>query len=296
MYEQPRIEDAAAHGQRPCVVRIDAAGVWIAGMRTSVPDAVRRCEAAGHAEVTVTEGAPASTLAELLVALGTKNLRRVGALPRNVGPDADGPFRHFENVQTYDDLYTAQLKHLRDVRGADFMQAEPGMWGGARVIPRSTNGDVIALADYWSGRLASVKRAMGHAEVAARWARTVADVDALARPGSKDATYAKNNAFWRELQHVAVQVAAADEAPSKWDLAAGAIVDSISHLPETIGQVASEGAGLVSGAAQTVGKAANEAGKALFSGFGTPLLIGVGLLGLLLIRRGNASSDNARQD
>lgn len=288
MQEQPR-----SASPRTCIVRVDATGIWIEGTRASVPEVVRRCEAVGHAEVTVAENAPASTLAELLGALGTENLRRVGALPRNVGPSADGPFRHFENVQTYDDLYTAQLKHLRDVRGADFMQPEPGMWGGARVIPRSTNGDVISLADYWSERLASVKRAMGHAEVEARWTRAVADVDALARPGSKDSMYTKNNAFWRELQHVAIHVAAADEAPSKWDLAAGAIMDSISHLPQTLGQVASEGAGLVSGAAQTVGKAANEAGKALFSGFGTPLLLGAGLLGLLLVRRGSASGANS---
>ena len=42
---------------------------------------------------------------------------------------------------------------------------------------------------------------------------------------------------------------------------------------------------LAGGAAQAIGKVANEAGKGLFSGFGTPLLIGAGLVGLFLISR-----------
>lgn len=276
-----------------CAIRIDGQGISVDGVRRDVAEAVRRCGAAGRAEVTIAADAPASTVAELIRALGTGNPGRVGTAPRNVGPSADVPFQHFENVKTYDELYTAQLKYLRDLRGADFMQAEPGMWGGQRVIPRSTNGDVITLADYWSTRLASVKQVMGEAEVESRWSLAMADVNNLARTGIRDSTYPKNNAFWRELQHAAVHVAAADEAPSKWDLAAGAIKDSITHLPQTLGQVASEGASLVAGAAQTAGKAANEAGKALFSGFGTPLLIGAGLVGLFLVSRGTSGGTRA---
>ena len=37
--------------------------------------------------------------------------------------------------------------------------------------------------------------------------------------------------------------------------------------------------------AHAVGKVANDAGKGLFAGFGTPLLIGAGLIGLFLITR-----------
>src|SRR5205085_12496705 len=77
-------------------------------------------------------------------------------LARNAGPSGDGPFKTFEGVKTFDDLYTAQFKHLRDLRGADDIDPDPGMTGGRRPIPRSTNGDVVQLADYSSRQLATV--------------------------------------------------------------------------------------------------------------------------------------------
>ncbi len=66
---------------RNCVVRIDATGVLVDGERVDVDEAVRRCEAAGHAAVTVARNAPASTYAALMTALGTANTPAV----RNAG-------------------------------------------------------------------------------------------------------------------------------------------------------------------------------------------------------------------
>lgn len=56
---------------RNCVVRIDATGLVVDGARVDFSEAVRRCEAAGHAAVTVAPNAPASTYAALMTALGT---------------------------------------------------------------------------------------------------------------------------------------------------------------------------------------------------------------------------------
>ena len=204
---------------------------------------------------------------------------------RNIGPSQDGPIAHFDNIKTYDDLYNAQLKFLKQKRGTDPREQPAGFSGGNRDIPRTTNGDVLQLATYWSSALADVKHVFGHDGVVARWQPVMADVDKLAKPGTPDAVYAKNNEFWRELQEVAIQVAVSDEAPSKWDMVVDSVKDSVKHLPETLTGAASKGADLVASAAHAVGKVANEAGKGLFAGFGTPILIGAGLLGVFLISR-----------
>ncbi len=80
-----------------------------------------------------------------------------------------------------------------------------------------------------------------------------------------------------------------DVKQSKSDMMLDSLKHSITHLPENIkagaSAVASGVADIAGSAANTIGKVANEAGKGLFSGFGTPLLVGAGLIGLFLISR-----------
>lgn len=206
---------------------------------------------------------------------------------RNAGPKGDGPFKHFDNVKSFDDLYIEQFKHLRDLRGFDKMKPDAGMTGSETVIPRSLNGDVIVLADYWTKQLAAVKRVMGHDAVVARWRAALTDVDQLARKADPNAVYPKNNAFWRAMRATAIQVAVADESPTKTDLAIEALKDSVTHLPENVKAGAAAVTNAVADVAHGVGKIANEAGKGLFAGFGTPLLVGAGLVGAFLLARAN---------
>jgi len=205
--------------------------------------------------------------------------------PRNAGPSGDGPFKHFDGIQTFDDLYNAQFKYLRELRGVDQMMPDAGSSGVERLIPRTTNADVIALADYWTKQLAGVKDIMGTEGVTRLWRAATTDVDQIARRADPNAVYPKNNAFWRALSTTAIHVAVADEAPSKWDLAKDALKDSITHLPDTISTVASKGVDAIADTAQAAGKVVNAAGKGLFSGFGTPILIGAGVLGAVLLLR-----------
>ncbi len=209
--------------------------------------------------------------------------------PRNAGPKADGPFKHFDNVNTYDELFGEQYKFLRTLRGADDKDPDAGITGGRKPIPRATNGDVVLLADYWSHQLAAVKDVFGAAGVKQRWQAALVDVDALARTGDPNAIYPKNNSFFRALQQTAVHVAAADEAPTKTDLMIEAIKTSLVQLPQNLkagAKVIADGASNLAGnIAQGVGNVAHEAGKGLFSGFGTPMLIGAGLIGLYFISR-----------
>ena len=204
--------------------------------------------------------------------------------PRNAGPSADGPFGHFD-ARTYDDLYIAEYKYLRDKRGSDELAPPPGHTGAKKAIPRTTNADVIALATYWTKQLDAAKHVMGRDSTEAAWKVVLADIDKLAKPGKPDDVYAKNNEFWRELANVSIHVAVANEAPTNWDLAVASVKDSVTHLPENLSIAANKATDFVAEAAHAVGKVANEAGKGLFAGFGTPLLIGGGLIGLYLISR-----------
>ena len=210
---------------------------------------------------------------------------------RNVGPKGDGPFKHFDNVKTFSDLYNAQLKFLLETRGFDELDPDPtkeggyGTGGAKKKIPRTTNVDVLALAGYWGEQLDDVKEVFGHAGIEERWKLAMQDVMKLAMYADPTKPYVKNNAFWRALFDTAVHITVADEAPSKWDMAVDSVKVSVKKLPETISQAASKTAEAVGDAAHAIGKVANEAGKGLFSGFGTPLLIGGGLIGLFLITR-----------
>jgi hypothetical protein len=80
-------------------------------------------------------------------------------------------------------------------------------------------------------------------------------------------------------------------------MAKDAIKESVKNLPDNIATGAKKVAGAIGEAtadiAHGVGKVANEAGKGLFSGFGTPLLIGAGLLGVFLISRNRASAEKS---
>ena len=222
----------------------------------------------------------------------------IGTGPRNVGPRGDGPFKHFDGVRTFDDLYNAQYKYLLELRGFDELNPPPydersyGWLGVKKKIPRTTNTDVLALAGYWGKQLQDVKKVFGHAGIEKRWDRLMADLGKHAMYGNPTAVYPENNRFWRTLKETAIHVAVADEAPSKWDMVKESVKDSITALPDTLSDVASKGVEVLSDTAQAAGKVVNAAGKGLFSGIGTPVMIGAGLLGaFLLFRRGRRDEE-----
>jgi len=226
----------------------------------------------------------------------TALLGAFGALAgfRNIGPRGATPFKQFDGVQSFDDLYIAQYKYLRDLRGTEVLVPEAGMSGTIFPVPRSTNADVVALADYWTKQLASVKKVMGHDGVVKRWTEALADVHQLARGQDPSAVYPKNNGFWRVLKSTAIQVAVADEALSKWDMALDSLKTSVQNLPENLAKgtevVAIKVAGVASDVAEGAGRIVNQGAKGILAGVGTPLLVVGGLVGaFLLLRRRDGS-------
>jgi hypothetical protein len=211
--------------------------------------------------------------------LGTAELR-------NAGPKEDGPLAHFD-AKTYDDLWLAQRNYLQQKRGFDAPDPPPGYGMKGLKIPRSTNQDVLQLATYWSKELASAKQVMGYQGAVDKWKPVIANVDKLAKTGKQDDVYPMNNEFWHASNDIAIQIAIGDEAPSKFDMVVDSLKYSVTQLPDTLEHAASKTADYVASAAHAVGHIANEAGKGLFAGFGTPMLIGAGLIGLYLVTRSN---------
>jgi hypothetical protein len=224
---------------------------------------------------------------ELWSSLG-EQLGKRGA--RNAGPKEDGPFAHFD-AKTYDDLWRAQRDYLSQKHGFDQPPPPPEMGMPGLKIPRSTNSEILQLATYWTNELAKAKQVMGYKAAVDKWHGALADVEKYAKTAKPDDVYPKNNEFWHISNDVSIQIAIGDEAPSKFDLFVESVKDGVTHLPETLEHAASKGIDLVASAGHAVGRIANEAGKGLFAGFGTPMLIGAGLIGLYFITRSREKAE-----
>lgn len=184
-------------------------------------------------------------------------------------------------------------RYLAQRRGFDTPPPPPGMGLPGLKIPRSTNADVLQLADYWGKELAKAKQVMGYQGAVEKWRLVMADVDRYAKTGKPDDVYPKNNELWHVLSDISIQIAVGDEAPSKFDLAVDSLKYSVTHLPETLGHAAQKGVDFVAGAAHAAGHIVSEVGKGLFGGLATPLLIGGGLIGVYLIARSRGGREDA---
>ncbi|MCW5803920.1 MAG: hypothetical protein KIT31_16215 [Deltaproteobacteria bacterium] len=206
-----------------------------------------------------------------------------------------------DGIDSFTDLYLRQFFHLRDVRGFDQLAPEPGMPGTTRPIPRATNSDVVAIADYWTPQLEDAAHINGSDTTERRWKAALADVETFARRGEPTAVYPKNNAFWREVANVAAHISAAAIKPSRWDIMKSSFIWSIKNLPNNLAAAASKGAEIVTGAAEkgaeavagaakvaakAAGEVLNQTTSGLASGLATPLILGgAGVLGLYLLTR-----------
>lgn len=66
----PQIVAPTSAPDRACSLRLDPTGLTIDGVKTNVADAVKHCQAASRADVTIVKDAPAATYADLMIALG----------------------------------------------------------------------------------------------------------------------------------------------------------------------------------------------------------------------------------
>jgi hypothetical protein len=253
--------------------------LWKDGTRGGAVDPQAYVEAWPH--MTIADWQPGASIAIA---------RRDGPARSLRGAKNDGPFAHFV-AKTYDDLWRAQRDYLAQLRGYDQPEPPPGMGLRGLKIPRTTNADVLQLADYWGKELAKAKQVMGYKAAVEKWRTAMIDVDRYAKTGEPDEMYPKNNELWHTLSDVSIQIAIGDEAPSKWDMAVDSLKYSVTHLPDTLEHAAQKSVDFVADAAHAAGHIVNEAGKGLFGGLGTPLLSGGGLLGVYLLTRSRGRED-----
>jgi hypothetical protein len=194
---------------------------------------------------------------------------------RRNGLPKDVPFGPFEGITSYDDLFISQVRTLKNLRGED-PSTIPGL---LKAIPRTTNTDVKQLGAFWSKQLRDVKHIIGHDAVAERWATVMVDVNSLTKNANPNAVYPKNEAFWRGLGAVRTQVHVADGAPSTGARILDSLGYGVSQLPTTLSESAKAVAG---GAAGLL--------RGVFSGLATPLLVGAGLVGGVLLFRSTRSA------
>jgi hypothetical protein len=263
----------------------DPAETYVEGA-TFWPCALDVCVHLDAAEVEPPEPAVWSGL---LVELGATRARNAGAIER-------GPLASIDDAATYDEMYIAQYRYLRDKRGSDVMDqptapvAGHALGGGRFAVPRTTNSDVLQLAAYWTHVFADARGVLDdHDAVTAQWKAVVVDVDRLAKGADPSARYPQNNVLWRVMDDVATEVSTAARAPTRWDLFVGALEHSIRDLPENLAKEArwlgEHAKDLVVRAADAAGSAASSALRPLVGSLTTPLLVGGGVLGIWLLAR-----------
>jgi hypothetical protein len=223
--------------------------------------------------------------------------------PRNAPAGQDRPPVWFANVGSLEKLYLAQRTYLANLHGADKLDPEPDMTGGAMLIPRSTNGEVIQIAKFWTQSLDNekAKNAPGYDTVRARWTAAQRDLDTYASGKDPALVYPKNHAFWRHAATVAVHVGAAMQHgmtdAQMWMASVGETIQAAAERTKAL--ATSIAASVRDGAADVVegaGKVINKGARGLFGGLATPLLIGGGVLTafLLLRSRGGGASHEGR--
>jgi hypothetical protein len=202
--------------------------------------------------------------------------------------NASGPTTRTITEGSVEKMWDSQQAELIAARGFDLREPTGSMLGRPMKVPRTTNADVVQLADYWSHELerfeakvhdGTVSNSMGLDGQRTRWTAIMADVDHLARSGQPDDVYPKNHELWREALGLATNLAVWNEVPSPYELAIASAKQATVDLPDRLAAAA----GTV---AHAIGDIAHEAGAGLLSSLGKPMLVGGGvLLGLYLLLR-----------
>lgn len=140
---------ASVPPDRACSIRLDPSGLTVDGAKTDVADAVKRCQTAGRADVTIVKDAPAATYADLMVALG-----RAG-IPIYAHRNSRGG-RRFRRRGARD-VDSIDLPAFAEtvLALADEIDDEPSPWGLAR--GRINDREVL---------IASIRRALADTEYA----------------------------------------------------------------------------------------------------------------------------------
>jgi hypothetical protein len=144
------VAPASAAPDRACSLRLDPAGLTVDGAKMNVADAVKRCQTAGRADVTIVKDAPAATYADLMVALGRAGIP-IYAHRNSRG--ARGPRGRRRAARNTVDAIDLPMFAETVLALADEIDDEPSPWGLAR--GRINDREVL---------IASIRRALADTE------------------------------------------------------------------------------------------------------------------------------------
>jgi hypothetical protein len=216
-----------------------------------------------------------------------------------------GRLPEHRNARTYDikettfaKTWTAQHDQMVKTRGSELQEPLPGATDSsmqAMQVPRTTNADIVQFASYWNSAWTKLEDAWKRGDVLhrianppslvgerTRWQAVMADVEKIAKVGSPSDVYPKNPEFWRASLSMANTLVALGQKPTpsqlSLDVPDESLPDRLLDVAKNLGEQIADAASSV---AHVVGNIAHEAGAGLFSGFGTPLLVGLGGLAVL---------------
>lgn len=192
-----------------------------------------------------------------------------------------------ENV-TAIDIQRALYHHFGERRGWQWIspQAKPtdGSLGAAsRRHPQTTCHDVGQLAAFWTGEIARAPQNYGEMVPGTQrraWSVAAAAVTS-ACPGTSDAVYPENRAFWHAMRGAAISIdVERDNVPrSKFDAVVGTFFDVIGSIGSGLGDAAGWTGDRLVGAARTVGEGAGSVLGGFLDAVGfKELLIGAGVV------------------
>lgn len=116
-----------ARAPRNCAIHIEPEGITVDGTRAELGDAVRRCAAAGGADVTVAPNASASTCAAFVTALDNANIPVRNARRRNAGTAQSGDLSSIFTLVVFPEGIWGTRKRVRY-----FNATPPTTWEDAR--------------------------------------------------------------------------------------------------------------------------------------------------------------------
>ena len=176
----------------------------------------------------------------------------------------------FDGIKNHVTLWVELKRAYGELRGAD-------LGPNRKLVPRTTNADVLQLAERWTKELRKAKGKGTYSRAKAEWQECLDDVARFTNGADPKAAYAQNQRFWQHYTaRLAIHLESVKGLPSKWDLVAESVVESIYELPARAGDVA-----------RGTGKAATAAAKgagSLIETLTKPIVIaGVVIGGVLLL-------------
>lgn len=225
--------------------------------------------------------------------------------------NAIGPTTRMLTAPTYETMWATLRAELATAHGFDLRDDE---LGASIEVPRTTNGDAVRLAAYWTRALVQLQVKVMTGAVASpnefedlqlEWQAATADVDRLATQGRPDETYHSNLALWRAMRTLSTALGALENSPAPYELVAAAkpstpipnqpLTPAPSHPPSSA--KATDLSSRLNEAAETVARAigniAHEARVGLVKTVGRPLLYGgAAVIGLILLLRATAGCES----